>query len=172
MAKRQMKGKNASSPLAVVPPANADSITVLPKTSSLTGKLQYGRKATISQHASTEFLMQQHMQAQNAVKPPFNPILQPAAASNRSRSVLQDLAGRELQPLAILGEKEQKHMSRLEQLGLDHKTSGTAKLQMQTSGKMLDQIQPHRDMTRYLNKNAEPGKSQLDFKRLSQHRAQ
>ena len=72
-----------------------------------------------------------------------------------------------------MGEKEQKHMSRLEQLGLDHKTSGTTKkLQMQTSSNTLDQIQPHRDMTRYLNKNVESGKSQLDFKRLSQHRAQ
>ena len=75
--------------------------------------------------------------------------------------------------MTIMGEKEQKHMSRLEQLGLDHKkTSGTEKLQMQNSGMMLDQIQPHRDMTRYLNKNVESGKSQLDFKRLSQHRAQ
>ena len=92
------------------------------------------------------------------MKPPFNPILQPAAASNRSRSVLQEMAGRELQPMSIMNEKEQKHMSRLEQLGLDHKTSGTTKkLQMQTSSNTLDQIQPHRDMTRYLNKNPESG---------------
>ena len=165
MAKRQMKGKNAESPLAVVPPTNANSTT-------LASKLQFGRKATISQHASTEFLMQQHMQQPSAAKLPFNPILQPAAASNRSRSVLQDVSGRELQPLTIQGEKEQKHMSRLELLGLDHKASGTTRLQMQTSGKMLDQIQPHRDMKRYLNKGTEPGKAQFDFKRLSQHRNQ
>lgn len=62
MAKRQMNGKNAESPLTVVPPTNAGNSTVLPKSSSLASKLQYGRKATISQHASTEFLMQQHMQ--------------------------------------------------------------------------------------------------------------
>ena len=74
MAKRQMNGKNAESPLAVVPPTNAGN-TAVPISSSLASKLQYGRKATISQHASTEFLMQQHMQQPNAVKPPFNPIL-------------------------------------------------------------------------------------------------
>ena len=65
MAKRQMNGKTADSPLAVVPPPNADGIkgTVLLKpNSTLTNNLQYGRKATISQHASTEFLTQPQMQ--------------------------------------------------------------------------------------------------------------
>lgn len=43
---------------------------------------------------------------------------------------------------------------------------------LQASAKLLDQMQPHRDITRYMRAKAGPGESAIDFKRISQHRVQ
>ena len=61
-------------------------------------------------------------------------------------------------------------MSRLEQLGLDHRGS-PKKVSINGSNKNLDQMQPHIDLLHDFVKEKAPGKVNLDFKLLSQHRA-
>ena len=72
MAKRQANGKSEP-PIARVPDVSAEE-----------PKIHFGRRATISEHAAKEFLMQPSAQQAKHGLPSFNPILQ-QASTNRSR---------------------------------------------------------------------------------------
>ena len=63
-----------------------------------------------------------------------------------------------------------KNVSRLEQIGLDHR--GSKKVSINGTFKNLDQMQPHVDLLHVFEKEKAPGQSAVDLKMLSKQRAQ
>ena len=71
--------------------------------------------------------------------------------------------------MQTLGEREVKNVSRLEQIGLDHR--GSKKVSINGTFKNLDQMQPHVDLLHVFEKEKAPGQSAVDLKMLSKQRA-